>query len=49
MNEKYDDERDFQVEPSQDGKSAVITKYIGKRQTVIILNKAANRFRDSSE
>jgi len=36
MNEKYDDERDFRVKPSEDGKSAVITKYTGKKQTVII-------------
>ncbi|MDR1840188.1 MAG: leucine-rich repeat domain-containing protein [Treponema sp.] len=36
MNEKYDDERDFRIEPSEDGKSAVIVRYIGKKQTVII-------------
>jgi hypothetical protein len=36
MNEKYDDERDFRIAPSEDGKSAVITRYAGEKQTVII-------------
>ena len=36
MKEKYDDESDFQVTPSEDGKSAGITKYAGNKQTVNI-------------